>query len=211
MLKINLLHEKKVKRTMPGEQTLAIGLGVLALVGIVVFVFVHQPLQGKLDDAAAKNTKLQTKNKELEEKTKDFDLIRDQIEIVKGQQSSIDALNDARATPAWLLRELSNLLTPDHKPTMSGAMRERVKQDPNKRWQATWDPKRVWIESFEESGAIFTLKGGAQNDQDVTELALRLQASAYFDSVDIETGSEQKHKGSSLSYYQFVMKGEVRY
>ena len=59
MLKINLLHEKKVKRTMPGEQTLAIGMGVLVLVGVMLFVFLHKPMEEQVADAASKNKKLQ--------------------------------------------------------------------------------------------------------------------------------------------------------
>jgi hypothetical protein len=80
----------------------------------------------------------------------------------------------------------------------------------NRRWQDGWDPKHVWITSFEEKAGRFKIDGGAQSDSDMTQLALRLQASMFFDNVIPEGGGEAKDPGG-VSYYKFTITGKVRY
>ncbi len=209
MIKINLLQEKKAKRAAAGEQSVVIGFGVVIALAAAVFFFVDSPLAAEVGELKQGNERLRRQIAQLQEETKDFDLIKQKLEAVRAQSLAIRRLNEARAVPAWLLRELSSILTKGRQPTMTPEMQERVKTDPNRRFNPSWDPKRVWMERFEEQDGRFTLVGGAQSDSDVTQLALRLQSSVFFEDVQLESAEHASNR--EMQFYRFVIRGKVRY
>jgi Tfp pilus assembly protein PilN len=154
---------------------------------------------------------MRDKLKKLSEKTKDFEKLEAAFNAAQKQQEAIERLRNARSTPAWLLYELATILTKDRNPTMTPEMAKRVREDPNRGWVQGWDPKHVWITQFSESRGRFKLSGAAQSDSDMTQLALRLQASVYFDEVLPQTGKEAFNKAGGVSYYNFVITGKVVY
>jgi type IV pilus assembly protein PilN len=218
MIKINLIREKKrgARGASPkGSGAIGAGFAVLAAAAAAVFFFVHTPLADKVAAQNAVNAKAKKDNDALASSTKDFDVVNQQVQALVAQEEAIKRLTDARAVPAWFLHELASILTKGHQPTMTPEMNERVKTDPNRQWNIGWDPKRVWITSFKESAGKFTLQGGAQSDIDVTQLALRLQASVFFSSVVPEgvgkvSRSVPGGKGKA-QYYTFTVTGRVVY
>jgi len=211
MIRINLLPQKRSKKSDAGQQTLGIGFGAIALVGVAVYFLVHMPLQGEIDADKKINQAAQAKIKKLKEKTKDFEKLEAAFKAAESQQDAIERLRSARAVPAWLLHELASILTKDRNPTMTAEMAKRVMEDPNRAWVQGWDPKHVWINKFTESSGNFRLYGGAQSDSDMTQLALRLQASVYFMDVLPQTGAEVTDKAGGISYYNFQITGRVVY
>jgi type IV pilus assembly protein PilN len=210
MIRINLLQERKAKRGDRGQKQLLTGALILGVAAVTVFFFVHVPLAEEVEAERANNDRLKASIKKLTEETKDFDIINQQFQAANAQKEAIKRLNDARAVPAWLLHELSNILTKDHKPTMTRDMEERVKSDHNRQWTQSWDPKRIWMESLEEKDGKFALKGGAQSDTDITQLALRMQASVFFKDVFMEKGETTDDK-SKVTFYTFTISGRVVY
>jgi type IV pilus assembly protein PilN len=211
MIRINLLREKKAKRAPKGQNAIAAGMGALMLGALAVFFLVHQPLVSEIDQQHEANARVKRANDEMAAATKDFDVVNQQYQALLQQEEAINRLSNARAVPAWFLHELNSILTKGHQPTMSPEMAERVKTDPNRQWNLGWDPKRVWITSIEENGGNFTLKGGAQSDTDVTQLALRLQASVFFQNVVPEGGTSDKDQRSKVAFYRFTVTGRVVY
>jgi Tfp pilus assembly protein PilN len=212
MIRINLLQEKKkAARAERGQMTVLYGLIALVALGVATFVFVHLPMAGEIDDLTAENDKRQKHIKELQDSTKEFDTVTAQLSSAREQEEAIKRLNNARAVPSWMLYELSNVLTKDHKPTMSPEMAERIKSDANRQFSAGWDPKRIWIDSLDEKDGTLTIAGGAQAPTDVTQLALRLQASVFFTDVQPITVSGSVDGPSKLAFYKFVLTGKVLY
>jgi type IV pilus assembly protein PilN len=211
MIRINLLREKKAKRAPAGQGALVAGVGALVGAAVLIFVFVHSPLSSKLERQVAANKAAKKNNEKMAEETKDFETINQQYQGLLEQKEAIDRLSNARAVPAWLLNELSAILTKGQQPIMTPEMQERVKTDPNRQINIAWDPKRVWIASFTETDGVFTLKGGAQSDTDVTQLALRLQASVYFQGVVPEGGEFKTEKKTGVKFYEFTVTGKVVY
>jgi Tfp pilus assembly protein PilN len=211
MIRINLLREKKAKRAPKGQNAIAVGMGSLLAAAALVFFFVHQPLTSELDEVNEANDRVKRSNDEMAEATKDFDVVNQQYQALLEQEEAIARLSNARAVPAWFLRELASIMTKGHQPTMSPEMAERVKTDPNRQWNLGWDPKRVWINTIEEKDGEFTLSGGAQSDTDVTQLALRLQASVFFQNVVPQGGTSDKDLKSKVQYYRFQVTGKVVY
>jgi len=211
MIKINLIAQRKVKRADKGQQTLAIGFLIVLLVGALVFLFVHRPLQDEIERLKSTNAKLIKQNEDKKKQTKGLKDLKAAVAALNKRKAAIDELNSARATPADLLYELSKIMTPGKMPTMTKEMAKRVESDPHRKMTAEWDPKHVWIKKFTEKAGNFSLVGGAQSDGDMTQLAKRLDASVYFDNVVPEGGTEKAERGSGVSYYDFTITGKVVY
>jgi type IV pilus assembly protein PilN len=211
MIKINLIAQRKVKRTSKGEKSLALGFLVILLAGALVFLLVHRPLEEEIDRLKSTNAKLTKQNTDKKKQVKGLKDLKAAVEALNDRKAAIDALNGARATPADMLYELSRIMTPGRMPTMTKEMAKRVEQDPHRKLTTEWDPKHVWITSFDEKGGEFKLQGGAQSDGDMTQLAKRMDASVYFENVVPEGGNEKSQGRSGVSYYDFTITGKVVY
>jgi Tfp pilus assembly protein PilN len=202
VIRINLLQEKKKgkrrRRLAAGEvssnKQLLLGLGVIAAIGVAVFFVLHLPLEAALGDLKAENARRQKLVTTLTEETKEFDAVKAQVNAASAQEAGILRLQSVRATPAWMLAELSSLLTKDHKPTMSLAMTERIK-----------------INSLDEREGTLRIEGGAVSTSDVTQLTLRLQASVYFDGVEAVQVASAVDTASKQAFYRFTIAGKVLY
>ncbi len=211
MIRINLLRERRAKKVPKGEQTLLVGVGVVLVVAAGVFFFLHLPLANSIDDLNDENAKLQRHIKKLNDDTKEFDTVQAQLNAARDQEEAIGRLNNARAVPAWMLWELSNIMTKDHLPTMSPEMAKRIKDDANRRLMPGWDPKRVWITTIDEKDGNITITGGAQATTDVTQFAFRLQASVFFEGIVPGSQGVAVDSVSHLNYYNYTITGRVKY
>jgi Tfp pilus assembly protein PilN len=212
MIKINLLQErKKAARVDKGNRSLMTGVAVIAAAAAGVFFLLHMPLAAAIDEVRDENNKRQVHIKKLTDETKEFDTVQTQLKAAQEQEDAIKRLNSARAVPSWMLNELSNILTRDHKPTMSPDMAERIKNDANRQFSPGWDPKRLWINALEEKQGVMTLSGGAQSTTDVTQFALRMQASVFFTDIQPLTVAAAVDNASKLGYYNFTLTGKVLY
>jgi Tfp pilus assembly protein PilN len=220
MIRINLLGQRtKARRGFGGggggegggEKNVAIGGAVIAAAAALTFLIVHRPLASQLSDLTAENAKLDKQKKKLEADTKDLKVLRAEKEADEDRWDSITKLDSARAVPAWMLWELSNLLTRGRQPQLTDATKEELKTNPGRQWQEGWDAKHVWLIEFSETGGAFTLEGGAQSDSDATQFALRMQSSMFFVKINPKGGSEVIDKDTGLSYYRFTVTGRVRY
>jgi len=228
MIKINLLPQKKSKRLGggraaaastrtgdPGQTQFMIGVGSLLAAAVLVFFVVHKPMMDKRHKLLDTNEKLQSDNGAKQAALKDFENLKKLVAASAERSASIEQLVKAKAVPANLLHELGEILTPGRLPAMSTDMMKKISDgpqgDPNKRFQLDWDPKHVWITSFIEKDGAFTLKGGAQSDPDVTQLAKRLQASVYFTDVTPKGGVRMTDKDTNTQYYDFTITGRVVY
>ncbi|HET6611306.1 MAG TPA: PilN domain-containing protein [Kofleriaceae bacterium] len=215
MIRINLLPGKKVRRESAppnqGTVTLIIGLAIIAVLAGGVYLFVHRPMAQEIAKKNRDNAKLTRENGVIKSRTKDYAKLKAQLVTAEEQRTAIERLEAARSVPAWLLNELSTILTPGGVPTMTEETAADVAADPNHAWLKGWDPKHVWIESFTEKEGKFSLSGGALSDADITQLALRLSASVYFTGVVPAKADETVDQDSGITYYDFNITGTVRY
>ena len=219
MIKINLLGQKRVRRggiaaargARNQSQVLLFALlGVVAL-GIVGFFALHRPVANEVADLDEKNKDLTVENAALKEDTKDSRAIRAAFESELARQQATSRLRDARVSPAWLMFEMSNILTPGKQPQLTPDMQAELKDNPNRPWQEGWDPKHVWITNFSEKTGKFKLEGGAQSKGDVIELGLRLRASMFFDQVSPTETDDVSDKDTGVTFHKFAIEGIVRY
>ena len=214
MIRINLLPVKAAQRRASGQRQLLVGGVVLltVLAGIVIFHTIEETRLLKVkNDVAAVKVDVEKLKKELG----DYDLIVAQRESLLRQKAAIKKLQDSRSGPAFLMRELSDILTKDKGPTTSKEQYdELLKKDPNAGFNPNWEPKRAWLLSYTEKEHAVTIKGGAKSDEDVAEFLKRMKLSAFFvkDSVYWQqTQPQTDTRLNNVTYVTFDVAAKVNY
>ena len=211
MIKINLSPQRRPKTVNKGQQSALVGIAVVVVLVGGLYLFTYKPLQEDIARLRASTTELTRDNADKRKKLTGFEELKKTIASAQERRDVILRLNRARAVPAHMLHELSRILTSKRLPTMTERMQKSMTQNPNRELSLDWDPSRVWITSLAEKEGAFVLEGGAQADSDMTQLALRMQASVYFIDVVPEGGSEMVDKNSGNSFYKFTITGKVAY
>jgi Tfp pilus assembly protein PilN len=218
MIKVNLLPQRRAKHKAaasdPSSKQLFVGVAALLAAGAAVFVAVDMPKRSRLQDVETANVQLRDQIKQKNEALKGYPEMKKAFEESNKRAEAIDRLNGNKVVPAHILHELSRILTREG-PTMSEEMTRKAGNgpdaDPNKRFQADWDPAHVWLLSFVDTNGAFKMEGGAQSESDVTQLAKRLQASVYFSDVSPAGGERVADRNSGVNYYRFTITGRVAY
>ncbi len=211
MIRINLLPVKKAKRREAGQrQILYMGMAILATIGGVIFV--HMTYTGERDELLRGNRVLQSDIERFKAEMGDYDKIKGQREILIKQKKSIEALKTGRTGPVFLLRELSEILTPGKGPTFDHVTYEQtLRRDPNVGFNATWETRRLWLESFEEEGKKVKIKGVAKSAEDVAEFVKRLQISVFFADAAFESVERVPGPAGSVKQNNFTVTATVIY
>ena len=219
MIKINLLPQKRTKRTsLPDENAvreMAIGVGALVAAAALVFFAFDRPKRSKLRDLRTSNAQLQQEIAAKNAQLTGYPELKKAADEAKERARSINRLIAAKVVPANVLHELGEILTANHLPTMTEEMTKRTgngpESDPNRRYDLAWDPTHVWLTGFTDAGGQFKLEGGAQGEADITQLSKRLQASVYFDNVAPAAQERVTDKDTGTAYYKFTITGKVAY
>lgn len=212
MIKINLVPQRKVKRASePGMKDVWVGAGAVLVATAALVGLLHVPRQRELSKLEEANEVVQRELATLKESLKGFEELKKAAEAATVRGEAIETLLAAKIVPAYVLQELGAILTPGKDPTMTMEMSQRIKSDPNRQLDQSWDPKHVWIISFADKEGAFKLEGGAQSDGDVNQFAKRLQASAYFADVTPMRSERVLEQGSNISYNRFTITGKLVY
>src|SRR5437868_12105946 len=126
-------------------------MGAGLVVGLVAIVLVHVETSNTRDDLRHENTVIQGDIDRLKAELGDYDKVKAQREELLKQRKTIQALDSNRTGPVFLLRELSEILTPGKGPTFDGiSYQENLLRDPNAAFNSSWDTPRVSPDTFDE-------------------------------------------------------------
>jgi type IV pilus assembly protein PilN len=208
VIRINLLPTRRAKRQEAGQrQFILMGLALLATVGLIVFF--HLQATTDLEKAQHDNTILQADVAKLKQELGDYDKVRGQREELLKQRKTIQSLESGRTGPVYLMREMSEILSPGKGPTFDRVTyEETLRKDPNAGF-SNWEPKRAWLESYAEDALKVKMRGSAKSNEDVAEFLKRLNASVFFKDVNLDA-TAQVSKGS-LKYVNFGLSTTVIY
>jgi type IV pilus assembly protein PilN len=208
VIRINLLPIRRAKRQEAGQrQFLAMGLAILGTIGLIVFF--HLQTTTELEKAQHANTLLQADVARLKSELGDYDKVRSQREELLKQRKTIQSLETGRTGPVYLLRELSEVLSPGKGPTFDRVTyEETLRKDPNAGF-TNWEPKRAWLESYTEDRMRVKIRGSAKSNEDVAEFLKRLNSSVFFKDVNLDA-TAQASRGS-IKYVNFGLSTTVIY
>jgi type IV pilus assembly protein PilN len=209
VIRINLLPIRKVKRAEAGQrQFVYLGLALLVTVGAVVFF--HLQTASRLEEIKRRNTILAADVARLKQEVGDYDKIRAQREELLRQRKTIQALEAGRTGPVYLMREMSEILSPGKGPTFDRiTYEETLRRDPNAGFNASWDPRRVWIDGYSEDHKRIRLRGAAKSNEDVAEFLKRLNSSVFFSDVNLDATNQVSGRG--IKYVNSGLSANVIY
>jgi type IV pilus assembly protein PilN len=211
MIKINLLPVKATKRREQGVRQLIVGVVsvTLALVGILIF---NTTQTSQINQMRADNQATSRAIAALKAEIGDYEVVKAQRDELIRQRDAIKRLQANRSGPVWLMRELSDILTKGKGPTFNKeAYEEQLRRDPNAGFNPNWEPKRVWLLSYEEHAHSVKIHGAAKSDEDVAEFLKRLKLSAFFSDVYWQQTQPQTDGKLSVSYVTFDVTCKVNY
>ena len=211
MIKINLLPVKAAKRREQGQRQLLIGVIVVsaAIVSIIVF---HGTQVAHINEMREHNTQLSKDIAKLKAEIGDYDVIKAQRDELIRQRDAIRRLQANRSGPTYMMRELSDILTPGKGPTFNKEQyEETIKRNPNAGFNPNWDTRRAWLVSYSEQAHNVKIKAAAKSDEDVAEFLKRLQVSAFFSDVNWLKSSPETDTKLGVSFVTFDVTCRVNY
>jgi type IV pilus assembly protein PilN len=190
MMRINLIQVRKPRRRDAGERALVI-MGAVVLVAVGIMVAVTVQAGSELQRLVRVNNGVKDDIERLKTELGDYDKIKEQRQDLLKQQKTLDTLRTGRTGPVYLMREMSEILTAGKGPTFDRASyEERLRRDPNVGFNSGWDPRRVWLETFDEAQRKVHVHGSARTNEDVAEFLKRLQLSVFFTEVTPESTTQ---------------------
>lgn len=211
MIKINLLPVKAAKRRELGQKQLLAGIAIVTatLVGIIVF---HGTQVAHITELRDHNTQLSKDIAKLKAEIGDYDVIKAQRDELIRQRDAIKRLQANRSGPTYMMRELSDILTPGKGPTFNKEQyEEEIKKNPNAGFNPNWDTRRAWLITYNEQNHNVKIKGGAKSDEDVAEFLKRLKVSAFFSDVYWQQTKPEVDTKLNVSYVTFDVTCRVNY
>ena len=216
MVRVNLLQDKRpaVRRMAVGEGTPLWLFGVLGafVATVVVCLFVQKVKQDQLRDIVVENGRIQGQIDSIKKQTANHPEIKAKLKELRDREEAIQKLQAARTGPASTLLELAHLLTLGRGPTSDRDKLEQLKRDdPAEVYNANWDPRRLWLTSYQESARTVKLGGLARDGEDVSELERRLKASDYFSDIKLLPGAKIADAQTHQELFRFELSAKVRY
>ena len=213
MIRVNLLPEARRTQTNSGEQTwlwVVFGLVTLEIVGLLTM---YSFKQEELDTWNRKNQTIEGEIKLSKDKVKGQPDVKAKLEKLRAREDAIAKLQSARSGPAAMLLEIARMMTRGRGPSIASETLAKVQSDnPLAMFNPNWDSRRLWITEFVEQARTVKLKGEAIDGEDVSELARRMNLSAYF--YDVKLLPAQRSAGKSttgVDTVSFQLEARVRY
>jgi type IV pilus assembly protein PilN len=218
MVRINLLPERKQAKARgastgaePGQLWLVVLMGVV-VVEVVICLLVQGMKESELTQAVLANTKISSSIDELKREMANHDDIKAQLKMLRDREDAINKLRAARSGPTTVLLELSRILSPGKGPTVdSDKLAQLKKDDPQAVPNPNWDPRRVWVTSYQELERAVKIGGVARDTDDVSELGKRLILSDYFSEVRLLPGEKYIDGDTKLELVRFDLTAKVKY
>lgn len=192
MIRINLLPVREAEKKRSGRKQL-IFFALILLVEVGVLLFYQSEQQSKFDRIKKQNDSVQVKIDKIQRETKEVGKLRRQTKELEAQQAVLDRLIEGQSGPVKMLDELSRMLTHIDEPKLKVSVGARG-------WNPDWEPKRLWINAFEERDRAVQLSGHTRSLEDLAEFLGRLESSRHFVKASlkmsevVEMGAVKKAK-----------------
>ncbi len=198
MIKINLVSQKVPPSRRRGQQNLLIGVFTLLLTGAAILYHYNYMLdRSVISQNQAKRTQYMLQLGVVQRKLAKIKVIpvkkKKQIQDrYRKKLRTVTRIEKIRSNPVFALLEISRILSQGQLPTITKKYQHaRLELDIN------WDPSQISLSKVVEVGREVELWGKAMSHYDISELAKRLKASAYFRKPEILASRilERKDKG----------------
>ena len=211
MMHINLIRARKGPRLAASDRPLVAMAAIVSLAIVGMFVLTSSTT-AEADRLVRANNTLKDGIERLKNELGDYDKVKAQRQDLLKQQKAIEVLKSGRTGPVYVMRELSEILTAHKGPTFDHpTYEEHLRRDPNIGFNAGWDPRRLWLESFDETQRKVRIQGAARTNEDVAEFLKRLQLSVFFAEVTPESTTQVGDNAGGAKRVTFHVSARVVY
>jgi type IV pilus assembly protein PilN len=212
MIRINLMAQKRRAERAEGSQLwLAVVMVVMLAEVAALFVF-HGFKTEELKEQRQKNAALTAQIDQSKSTVANHEDVRQKLAQLRAREEAIGKLQSARTGPTAILLELARLLTPGRGPSVDPDRLSQLRRDnPLAVFNPSWDSRRLWLVKFVEQSRKLHLEGFAQDGEDVSELARRMNLSSYFADVRLLPAVRQIDSTTHMEVVSFALEAKVRY
>ena len=179
---------------------------------IVICLFIQKVKQDELTAILRENQNTQGQIDAIKKQIANHDEVKTKLKELRDREEAIQKLQAARTGPTSTLLELAHVLTQGRGPTTDRDKLEQMKRDnPAEVYNANWDPRRLWLTSYQEVDRTVKLGGLARDGEDVSELERRLKLSNYFTDVKLLPGQKIVDATTHQELFRFDLSAKVRY
>lgn len=214
MIRINLLPgaRRQASASAGDLQVWVIAYSVAGVLAIAVLAFVYLAQRQTLDHQLAVNNDLSREIRELEGTSADIEEVRKQLERSRQLEAVVNELTRARYGPTAVLMELIRILSIDGGPTVAPERLEEIRQqNPLAVYNASWNPRRLWITELQEEDRVCTIRGAGKTNEDVAEFLRRLTLSERFERVELVKTEGAEDPSTRLPVINFHLTARVIY
>ncbi len=173
MIRINLLPTKQRKKRGAGQQQLLLFVIILVALGLLLYS-IHSGEQEKVAILQQKEAEISKEMKRLEELIGDINTIQEKKTSLKKKLDVIELLRKGKTGPVRILDELSTVI-----------------------------PKKVWLESLNQSGNTLNMNGMATDNKEIAIFMKNLEASPFFSDIKLVNITQGKTKDVSMPVMSF--------
>ena len=212
MIRINLMPQKRRAERAEGSQLwLAVVMAVTLAVVAMLFVF-HGFKNEELNEQRLKNAALTSQIEQSKSTVANHEDVRQKLSQLRAREEAIGKLQTARTGPTAILLELARLLTQGRGPSVDPDRLSQLRRDnPLAVFNPSWDSRRLWLVKFVEQSRRLRIEGFAQDGEDVSELARRMNLSSYFADVRLLPAVRQVDSTTHMEVVSFALEAKVNY
>ena len=212
MIRINLMPQKR-RADRGGESQLWLAVVMVVVLAEVAGLFVYHGFKSEeLKDQRRKNAELTSQIDQSKSAVANHADVKAKLDQLRAREEAIGKLQSARTGPTAILLELARLLTPGRGPSVDPDRLSQLRRDnPLAVFNPAWDSRRLWLVKFVENNRSLHLEGFAQDGEDVSELARRMNLSSYFADVRLLPAIRQIDSTTHLEVVSFALEAKVKY
>lgn len=179
MVKINLLSKQELKkkpRISSGGGGGELWIGLFAIIAVLAVIFLtHTNQAGKIKSTQAKIATTENKIAELKDVEEKVEDFKKKNEELQKRIQVIAELEQKRSGPLFVLDSLSSAI-----------------------------PERAWVSQFQSKGQGAIIKGIAWNEFTVADFLESLEASEYFNNVQIKSIQKKEYNNLALRDFEIT-------
>lgn len=212
MIRINLMPMKRRAERGEGSQLWLAVVMVLMLAEVAGLFLFHSFKSEELNDQRRKNAELTSQIDQSKSTVANHEDVKAKLAQLRAREEAIGKLQSARTGPTAILLELARLLTRGRGPSVDPDRLSQLRRDnPLAVFNPSWDSRRLWLVKFVENNRKLHLEGFAQDGEDVSELARRMNLSSYFSDVNLLPASKQVDATTHTEVVSFALEAKVKY
>jgi type IV pilus assembly protein PilN len=218
MIRINLLPDGKKKQARAAavpagsSQGWLIAYLVVSVGWCVGLALLYMSFSNRLEEQQQQNSTLQGEITRLREKSAGLEEVQAKIARSQQLEQAVQGLLKARQGPTRVMMEVSQILSSDGGPTIDPqALEECRRTNPLCGFNRGWDPKRLWLTSFEEENRECEINGMGKTNEDVAEFIRRLTLSEVFEEVTLDSTRAVVDEETELQFIGFNLTCKVKY